>query len=223
MLIVIICVFVFINQISYGDDKIKDKPLTPNKECENRLSSLEPPEGTNIDSSPIYDIPLPTNGKPIFEVIRKGKEIPLQFAYNNLNWKRPAYKEYWHTSPYGGRWSYVPNRINYALHRIFTSTPTASISYDFEHDLGIVDESDKFNIDISNIHQIVLAAMQSDVKKIITLGNQVIVVVEPRRNGLQVLTIPEKLITPSNKEEAVIFHMVTPDGYEIDYSLMYMR
>ena len=220
---VAICIFFSNSQLSYGENKIKDKVPSSIKECENRLSSLEPPEGTNISSSPIYNIPLPANVKPISEVIRKGKEIPLQFAYNDLNWKRPAYKDYWHTGPYGGRWSYVPERVNYALHRIFTYIPTASISFDFEGNLGIVDESNKFNIDKSNIHQIILAVMQSDIKKIVTLDNQVIIIVEPRRTGLQVLTIPEKSINPLNKDESVIFQMVTPDGYEIDYSLMYIR
>lgn len=213
-------------QISYGADTFKDLPDNQIdeslKKCKWYLDSLEPEKPVNIDSTPIYDIPLPSNTKPISEVIEKGKDIPLQFAYNDLNWKRPVYKTYWHTGPCsgGGRWSYVPERVNYALHRIFTTYPTASIYYDFVHNLGISDESDKFDFDYTNIDQIVLVAMQSNVKKIVTLDNQVILIVEPKRNGLQTLIIPKDTIQPSNKDEATIFQMVTPEGYEIDYSLI---
>jgi hypothetical protein len=63
--------------------------------------------------------------------------------------------------------------------------------------------------------------MKSNVQKIVILNNQVIVVVEPTRNGLQVLTIPDELIQPTNKNEPIIYQMVTPEGYEIDYSLSY--
>ncbi|WFD10598.1 hypothetical protein [Tepidibacter hydrothermalis] len=217
------------SQISYGTDTFKDNPDNQIdeslKECKWCLDSLEPEKPLDIDSTPIYNIPLPSNMKPISEVIGKGKNIPLQFAYNDLNWTRPVYKTYWHTGPSGngGRWSYVPERINYALHRIFTTYPTASIYYDFVHNLGISDESDKFDFDYANIDQVVLVAMQSNVKKIVTLDNQVIVIVEPKRNGLQTLVIPKNTVQPSSKDEATIFQMVTPEGYEIDYSLINLK
>jgi len=206
---------------SYGTDESKNENIYKEyKKCKNRLNSLEPEKPIDIESWPIYELSFPTNIQPISEVMEKGKELSLQFAYNDLNWKRPAYKSYWHSSPDGGRWSYVPQRVHYSYHRIFVTVPTASIYYDFEHNLGIAEESRNFNFDYTNIHQFVLVAMQSNVKKIVTLGNQVVVVVEPRRTGLQALIIPESMIQPSNKEEATIFQMVTPDGYEIDYSLI---
>lgn len=205
----------------YGN---RDKTIIEEcNECTNRLSALEPEEPINIDSYPIYNLPFPTQTYPISEVLQKGKEIPLQFAFNNLNWKRPVYKFYWHTVPAGGRFSYVPDRVNYALHRIFATYPTASILFDLEGNLGIVEESKDFEYDISNIDQILLITMQSNIRKVVTLGNQVIVIVEPRRTGLQVLIIPENTIQPSNKDEATIFQMITPDGYEIDYFLMQLK
>jgi hypothetical protein len=205
---------------SYGTNKLEDENINKEyKECKNRLDSLEPNEPINIDSCPIYNLSLPSNIQPASEVIEKGKDIPLQFAYNDMNWKRPAYKTYWHTTPTGGRWSYVPTRVRYALHRIFTTVPTASIYYDFAHNLGIVEESKDFDFDHTNINQIVMVAMNSNVKKVVMLDNQVIVIVEPRRKGLQALIIPKNIIQPSNIDEAIVFQMVTPDGYEIDYSL----
>lgn len=212
------------NLLSYGTEKSKDEDMVKKyTQCKNRLHSLEPDEAKNIDSWPIYGTSLPSNVLPVSEVLKRGKEIPLKFAYNDLNWQRPAYKSYWHTTPNGGRWSYVPIRINYALHRIFATYPTASIYYDFVHDLGINEESRNFDFDYTDINQIVLVAMQSNIKKIITLGNQVIIIVEPMRSGLQVVAIPENIIQPSEKEEATIFQMITPDGYEIDYCLLNLK
>jgi hypothetical protein len=40
---------------------------------------------------------MPSKTVPIDEVIAKGQEIPLDFIYNDPNWKRKAYKEYWHS------------------------------------------------------------------------------------------------------------------------------
>lgn len=193
------------------------------QECKNRLKALEPKEAINIDSWPIYNIPFPPNVQPVSAVINLGNEIPLEFAYNNLEWQRPAYKFYWHTVPAGGRFSYMPNRVNYSLHRIFASYPTASIMYDLEGNIGIMEESKDFDYDISNINQIVLIALQSDIKKVITLDNQIIVIVEPSRSGLQVITIPDDMIQPSNKDEAIMIQMITPDGFEIDYFLFMKR
>ena len=100
---------------------------------------IEPETPRNIDDPPFGELTSPTKTVSVNEVIQSGTEIPLQFAYNNPEWKRQAYKSYWHSSI--GRWSYVPNRIHYAMHRFFVTYPTASVFYDFIHDLGIAEES----------------------------------------------------------------------------------
>ena len=86
---------------------------------------IEPETPRNIDDPPFGELPSPTETASANEVIQSGTEIPLQFAYDNPEWKRQAYKSYWHSST--GRWSYVPNRIHYAMHQIFVTYPTASI------------------------------------------------------------------------------------------------
>jgi hypothetical protein len=177
---------------------------------------IEPETPKNIDDPP-FELPYPTKTVSVSEVMKNGKEIPLQFAYNNPDWKRQVYKEYWHSSY--GRWSYVPDRISYAMHRIFVTYPTASVFYDFTHDLGIWDESDKFQIPTRTpFENIVLVVMQTKVDKIITLGNQVVVIGRPSLNGLQVLLIPNKDLTPYNPKESILFQLVTPEGDEIDYT-----
>lgn len=151
--------------------------------------------------------------------MENGKEIPLQFAYNNPDWQRQMYKEYWHSSY--GRWSYIPNRIHYAMHRIFVTYPTASVFYDFTHNLGIWDENDDFQIMSSTstpFENMVLVVMQTKVDKIVTLGNQVVVIGRPSLNGLQVLLIPTQDLNPYDPKESILFQLVTPEGDEIDYT-----
>lgn len=63
--------------------------------------------------------------------------------------------------------------------------------------------------------------MDSSIKEIKTYGNQVIIIVEPKRTGLQVLEIPDSKIQLMNTNLPIMFQLVTPDGYELDYSLLY--
>ena len=177
---------------------------------------IEPETPRNIDDPPFGELPSPTETASANEVIQSGTEIPLQFAYNNPEWKRQAYKSYWHSST--GRWSYVPDRIHYAMHRIFVTYPTASVFYDFIHDLGIAEESKQFQIPTRSPYEnIVLVVMQTKVEKIFTLGNQVVVVGKPALTGLQVLLIPVKDLKPYNTNESILFQLVTDEGDEIDY------
>lgn len=189
-----------------------------------RLKQLEPEQPIDIKSKPIANIPLPSKVFSISDVIKKGNDVKIDFVYNDPNWNRPAYKSYWHSTVSGGRWSYVPNRINYSLHDIFTIYATASIYYDFAHNLGIWDESESFNWDGSKtLENIMLVTMNSNIKKIVTYGNQVVVIVEPARRGLQVFAIPNDVLKPVDKKSSIMFQLVTPDKYELDYSLIFMN
>lgn len=178
---------------------------------------IEPETPQDIGDPPFGELSYPTKVVSVSEVINSGTEIPLQFANNNLEWKRQAYKSYWHSS--AGRWSYMPNRIHYAMHRIFVTYPTASVFYDFIHDLGIAEESNEFEIPtITPYENIVLVVMKTKVEKIVTLGNQVVVIGKPSLTGLQVLLIPTRELKPYNSKESMLFQFVTNEGDEIDYA-----
>lgn len=58
------------------------------------------------------------------------------------------------------------------------------------------------------------------VTNIFTKGNQVVVVGKPKRTGVQVVTITTKDINPVNIDDNLLVQLVTPEGYEIDYSLI---
>jgi hypothetical protein len=187
-----------------------------------RLRQLEPEIPHDVASTHLHEIPLPTPVYSIQEVFDHGKSIDYKLAYNAADWVKPAYKTYWHSTTSDGRWSYVPRRINYAMHDIFTTYATASIYYDFIHDLGINDESRYFQYDPSKpLETIMVVTMKSKIQEIITHGNQVVVVVEPSRTGLQVFPISHEALKQTDKNSSLLFQLVTPDGYEIDHSLIY--
>jgi hypothetical protein len=220
----LISILVIVVAILYSKGIVKTDASQINGSCkiiQERLKGLEPETPKNINDPPWHEGPLPTKNYPTSEIIKKGIEIPLDFAYSNPNWKRQSYKSYWHSSVAGGRWSYVPTRISYAMHRLFTTYPTASIYYDFIHDLGIQEESNEFERkDDGPFDYINTVVMQGEVQKILTYGNQVLVIVKPQRSGLQVLDIPVNKIKPINEKENILFQLVTEQGDEIDHSLI---
>lgn len=204
----------FVNAlVANGNNNLKENTASQ------RLMSLEPESPQNINDPPWGEESFPSKTYPIKEIIEKGKEIPLEFVYDNPNWKRQSYKWYWHSTIQ--RWSYVPNRIHYAMHRLFTTYPTASAHYDFIHELGIADESKQWTTTGKGVYDFIeTVVMQAKVEKVITYGNQVVLIARPQRNGLQVLKIPTNKIEPINPKESILFQLTTEQGDEIDYSLL---
>lgn len=180
---------------------------------------FEPEVPRDIDDPPFHELPRPSQIHSVEDVMISGKDIPVRFAYNDPEWKRQAYKSYWHSSV--GRWSYVPNRIHYAMHRLFITYPTASAYYDFIHDLGIADESEYFDIPYANPHDnIVVVIMQTSIDKIITFGNQVVISGRPSPTGLRVVLIPVQVLEPYDRKESILLQLVTKDGDELDSTSM---
>lgn len=175
---------------------------------------LEPETPRNIDDPP-FTLNPSLHVLSVREILEQGAELPLRFAYDNPVWRRQAYKAYWHSSY--GRWSYMPLRLHYAMHRIFAAYPTASVWYDFEHDLGIAEESHAFSLpDGDPFEHIVIVVMQTRVEKIMTLGNQIVIIGRPSYGGLQVLVLCTGDIAPVFPQEDILIQLVTRDGDEID-------
>ncbi|MDQ0899332.1 hypothetical protein [Paenibacillus sp. V4I7] len=190
-----------------------------------RLKRLEPDEPKDIADPPFGQRAFPSKLKSPQELIRNGKQLPYKVLLDKPDWERPAYKSYWHSSV-SGRWSYVPNRLHYAQHRLFT-TPTAALSnyYDFVHNLGLSEElinvkSQPQDADRERfIGQIMVVVMQAKIEKVLTSGNQVVIVARPQINGVQALTVNKVDMKLDNPKEAVLFQLVTPESDEIDFSL----
>ncbi|WP_199624771.1 hypothetical protein [Paenibacillus alkalitolerans] len=118
-----------------------DEPNNRTEELQKRLKNLEPPEPVTIIGLP-YQAEAkrlyPSQTVPIPEVINQGTKIPFDVIKSIPEFKRPVYEKHWHSTYSGGRWSYIPLRIHYALHRMFADYDIGlSNWYDFEHNTGI--------------------------------------------------------------------------------------
>jgi len=185
---------------------------------EERLGRLEPAQPHDIErlqSQEELAKHYPSQVAPLEQVIRSGTKIPYQLIREDPDYERPVYLKQWHSSY--GRWSFVPMRVHYALHRLF---PTYDIGlshlYQLEGDLGV-----SFPIFQNEASlDLYLILFQTSVVDVHTKGNQVVVTGKPQRNGVHVLTIKTAALQPSNKDDALLIQLATPAGDELDYSLI---
>jgi hypothetical protein len=224
-LILVNCIIIPVLNVEASVDSQELKQLEKeNKELKatiekltQRIKNLEPSKPLNIQDPPWGKLPFPSNIMPISEIIHNGTKIPFDVIVDKPDYERLVYEKHWHSSVSGGRWSYVPNRVHYALHRLFTTYDIGvSAWYDFEHNLGISIPmlQNKQALDLY------IVAFQAEVTDVYTIGNQVVVVGNPKRKGVQVITITTADINPIDKEEFLLVQLATQKGYEIDYSII---
>ena len=191
------------------------------QELEHRLESLEPPEPTTILDSPFpfeegTEKNFPTDDVPISVVLKEGTKIPFNVIVREPDYIRPIYEEQWHSTYWGGRWSYVPSRIHYALHRIFPFYAIGiSAELNFQQNVGIGFNTDANETDLD----LYIVVFQTNITDVYTKGNQVVVVGTPKRTGVDVISIKTADIHPSNKEKFLLIQLAT-NGAELDYSLI---
>lgn len=177
-------------------------------ELEKRLDYLEPSEPTTILDSPFpfekgTEVHFPTDVNPISEVLKEGLNIPFKVIKSEPDFIRPIYKEDWHST--SGRWSYIPSRIHYALHRIFPYYAFGlSGELDFTQNVGISFPTDRNETDLD----LYIVVFQTTITDVYTKGNQVVVVGTPQRTGVEVISIKTADIHPNNKEKLLLVQLV---------------
>ncbi|SFJ82970.1 hypothetical protein SAMN02799624_06164 [Paenibacillus sp. UNC496MF] len=194
---------------------------TQDEELLRRLEKLEPPIARDIQS-PFVQRPFPSKVKSTVEVMQRGYQLPFRVPLNDPQWQRPLYNEQWHSTYSGGRWAYMPLRLFYAQHRLFTTSLVGlSNLYDFFQNLGFKDIDVEQNgaTQEKRINEVVVVVMQARIERVVTQGNQVVIVARPQRTGVQAITINKTNMKLDNQNEAILFQLVTPDGDEIDYSI----
>lgn len=179
-----------------------------------RLHYLEPKTPQTIQTERFEQIPYPSKINEIKTIMIQENIIPFQTIINRPEYIRPIYHKDWHSTI--GRWSSIPSNIRTAQHRLFTNYDIGlSNWYDFIHQMGFeipMFQSEK-ELDLY------IVTFNTEVTNIYTKGNQIIITGIPKRNGVQVNTITTKDLKPFNKHEFLLIQLVTPDGYEIDYTL----
>lgn len=199
-----------------NSDKSEHKRI---QELEQRLDNLEPPEPTTILDSPFpfekgTEEHFPTDVIPISEVLKEGTKVPFKVIKSEPNYIRPIYEEDWHSTT--GRWSYIPSRIHYALHRVFPFYAIGiSAELEFTQNVGISFPTDMNETDLD----LYIVVFQTNITDVYTKGNQVVVVGTPKRTGVEVISIKTADIQPSNMEKLLLVQLAN-NGAELDYSLI---
>jgi hypothetical protein len=185
------------------------------EKMEDRLQSLEPSAPADMQDPPGVKLPFPSEVLPIPDVLQLGTKIPFEVIVDKPDFQRPAYEKHWHSTT--GRWSYMPTRVHYALHRLFTEYDIGlSNWYDFEHHIGfsIPMYQDEKALDLY------IVAFQTEVTDVFTKGNQIIIRGIPKRKGVQVITITTGDVVPAQEKEMLLVQLATQEGDELDYSLI---
>ncbi|GKU27481.1 hypothetical protein CFOLD11_43080 [Clostridium folliculivorans] len=195
-------------------------PLT----CEDKLRTMEP-----IIPKTIYDYQLlrdrdmnnfKRNLEPISSVLKDGIDIPFVSIYKDLDFQRPAYAQQWHSSYW--RWSYMPVNLANQQHKLFLYSGGLSVWYDLSNELvlpGDLSNSSPINkkaFSTAYPYVVRIIVFDFNITSIKYYKNQICVIGEPLRKGLTVVDIDIKNIPTSQK----LIQLVTPDGYELDYSIM---
>lgn len=224
---VVIGFVVLVTSLSFSISFAHGSPNSPTsdsdklvEELKTRLEQLEPPKPSTIVTTP-EDVEkekyYPADTIGIAEVIKKGEKIPFKIIKADPNYKRPIYEEHWHSTYSGGRWAYIPMRIQYALHRMFTTYDIGlSALYDFQHNTGIEFPLFQNKTDLD----LYIIVFQTNVTDAYTKGNQIVIVGSPARQGFQVITIKTKDLKPSDLKKLLVVQLATSNGDELDYSLI---
>ena len=145
-------------------------------------------------------------------VINKGESIRYKILHHNPDYLRPLYNSTWKDFFFRG-WAYLPNKILEARHRLFIFPLGASSNFDFTFSLGFTD-----NVYTDAHRDINFLLYNFIVEDIKMLDNQVVLVGEPTRQGVQVVSVKVNSVIPQDKDyKDFLFQLATPAGQEIDY------
>jgi hypothetical protein len=192
--------------------------------CEERLKALEPSEPKTIydyELLPDRDISMfKEEVFPISLVQKKGSKIPFATVYKDLNWQRPAYSPFWHSTNW--RWSNVPFLIANQQHIVYSYQGGGSWWYDLSGYLALhgvptgpspIHES-AFTVIYPYVVRLIV--FNFDVASIKHYKNQFVVTGEPLRKGLTIIDFDTKDLPDAKK----MLQLATHDGYELDYLIL---
>lgn len=220
-----LCIFILLVLTSLEPSRVVScKNLTSPLTCEDKLRTMEP-----IVPKTIYDYQLlrdrdmnkfKRNLEPISSVLKDGIDIPFVSVYKDLNFQRPAYAKQWHSSYW--RWSYMPVNLANQQHKLFIYSGGLSVWHDLLNSLPLPMEltnsssinKKAFTTNYPYVVRIIV--FDFNITSIKYSNNQICVIGEPLRKGISIVDIDTKNLPSSQK----LIQLITPDGYELDYSIM---
>ena len=213
--------FIFFQCTRAVSAKSEHSPIT----CEEKLNLLEPSKPKTIyDYELMPDKNISTfKGEvfPISLVQKNGNKVSFVTVYKDLNWQRPSYYPTWHSSSW--RWSYVPLHMAYQQHIFYSYQGGLSWWYDLSSYLALPDgtgvpspiHENAFTIKYPYVVRLIV--FNFNITSIKYYKNQILVSGEPLRKGLTIVDFDTRNFLNSKK----LLQLATPDGYELDYLILY--
>lgn len=209
----------FINQDHKTVMLTEDKTIVEELEAENKklrslITGILPKENKLLYEQPyrLYYKTFADPTVPIHDVLSKGRGVAFNNDYTDECYKRPMYNSGWRDFYFRG-WLDIDAKVEDAHHRLFVFLYGGSSNFDFGGNQGIgelgvvVDYHRYINFLIYNFHV-------TDVK---VFKNQVAIVGEPRRQGIEVVSIlQDHLLEEGVDKKHLLFQLSTPKGYGID-------
>lgn len=149
---------------------------------------------------------------PLQEVLKKGTDIKFNILSDQPSMLRPLYDPSWKGAFFRG-WLYLPQKNIEARHKLFIFPFGGSSIYDFTGSLGFKSGT---GVDYHrNINFLVYGLNVKSVKK---FENQTVLTGEPLRTGVQIVSVVQDDLLPNDiNTKDFLFHLSTPEGYEIDF------
>jgi len=184
-----------------------------NSSLKRKLSEFVPLDGEKITQAScklnlLNSLEYDTN--KIADVQETGYQINFETNYMNKNYLRPVYHPFWaeHSQE---RWTYIPNKICEGLHKLFV-LPSDSKKRDSM--LGSLAFFEKIDIQKEKLQILVYSF---NIKKVVTKGENTILVGTPTKTGARVISIPKDRIYKKSRH---LFQLVTPDNFEVDFDVI---
>lgn len=189
-----------------------------NIELEKMISSIFPSENKiyyednrrkqSVSAARLYQIAAAQAS----EVLTKGRNLEYITVFSDEDYLRPIYSSSWKQAYFRG-WLYLPNKVMYSRHTLFTYTGGPSNIFDIEGELGFYPN---ISIDTQNHYNFLI--YNFDLQNVTQLENQIIISGITVKKGVQIISIKAEDVTVgTDNPQNIIVQLCTPSGYEIDY------
>ncbi|ACL75808.1 hypothetical protein [Ruminiclostridium cellulolyticum] len=225
-LMFIIISAVGITMLEFPKVPIKDNSPKPenlsasqseNKRLKEILSSIVPADNKILYEDDFRKTSVSKNssafdGVKAANVQNSGNSLLYTTIYCDEDYLRPIYVNSWKQAYYRG-WLYLPRKIIYARHNLFTYSGNSANIFDIEGELGFYP-----NISMDNENNINFLIYNFDLENAIKYNNRIVFYGKPVRKGVQIVAIKKEDLDNYNESNGTIgVQLCTPAGYELDY------
>ncbi len=192
-------------------------PQSENKRLKEILSSIVPADNKILYEDDFRNTSVAKNPTNITDVkpaniLNSGNLLPYNTIYSDEDYQRPIYVNSWRQAYYRG-WLYLPRKIIYARHNLFTYTGNLANIFDIEGELGFYP-----NISIDNENYINFLIYDFDLESASQYSNKIIFSGKPVKKGVQIIAVKKDDINKyGDNYNNISVQLCTPAGYELDY------